>query len=127
MQHVGGDYVIVTYSPQPSFADFLKSIVESAGFVAEAVSTDAELERAATAIRPDAIVYEVGFPFSENWRELTRLRSRPAFHGVPFVITTPDAAELYRRVGVPAIEVFRRPDDLSEFTRVVLSAIGAAA
>ena len=34
---------------------------------------------------------------------------------MPIVITTGDARELYRRVGVPAaIELFRKPDDLTE-------------
>jgi len=43
------------------------------------------------------------------------------------VITTSDARELKRRVGVDdAIEIFRRPDDLSEIRSAVIGAIERA-
>jgi len=121
------DYVVVTFSPQPSIADFLKRIVDSAGFASLPSSTHEELESLVHDVMPDAIVYEVAFPFAENWRQLGQLRTRPEFGHVPFVITTPDAPELYRRVGVKGLELFRRPDDLTELKETVLGAIGAAA
>lgn len=127
MQPAARDYVVLTFSPQPSVADFLRRIVDQAGFASRATSTVDELHDAATAVVPDAIIYEIGFPFTDNWRQLSELRSRAALQRVPFVITTPDAPELYRRVGVPAIELFRKPDDLSAFRETVLSAIHAAA
>jgi DNA-binding response OmpR family regulator len=127
MQQAARDYAILTYSPQPSIADFLRRIVESAGFAAQAASTRDELEQLAAVVVPDAIVYEIGFPFSENWHELGQLRNHSAFSGVPFVVTTPDAPELYRRVGVSAMELFRRPDDLSELKQLVIGAIETAA
>jgi hypothetical protein len=121
------DYVVVTFSPQPSIADFLKRIVESAGFASLSASSHEELERIVRGVMPDAIVYEVAFPFAENWRQLGQLRCRPGFGHLPFVITTPDAPELYRRVGVRGLELFRRPDDLTELKETVLGAIGAVA
>ena len=127
MQQAARDYAVVTFSPQPSVADFLKRIVESAGFASQSASSTDELEALVSTVMPDAIVYEVGFPFSDNWRELVSLQSRPAFRGVPVVITTPDAPELYRRVGVSALELFRRPDDLNELKQMVLGAIETAA
>lgn len=127
MQQAARDYAVVTFSPQPSVADFLKRIVESAGFASRAASSTDELETLMANELPDAIVYEIGFPFTDNWRQLVALQNRPAFRGVPFVITTPDAPELYRRVGVSALELFRRPDDLNELKQMVLGAIETAA
>ncbi len=126
MQQVARDYVVVTFSPQPSIADFLKRIVDAAGFASQATSTEDQLAQVVEGVMPDAIVYEIGFPFSDNWHRLVQMRTKPTFHNVPFVITTADARELYRRVGVPAIELFRRPDDLTELRDTVLDAISGA-
>lgn len=127
MQPADRDYVVLTFSPQPSVADFLKRIVDQAGFDSRATSTVDELHDAAAAVIPDAIIYEIGFPFTDNWRQLSELRTRAALQRVPIVITTPDAQELHRRLGVPALELFRKPDDLSAFREAVLQAIQAAA
>lgn len=127
MQPTARDLVVLTFSPQPSVADFLKRIVHEAGFASRATSTIDELQDAATSVAPDAIVYEVGFPFLENWQQLARLRGQVAFRHVPFVITTGDAHELQKRVGVPALELFRKPDDLSEIREALRTAIGTAA
>lgn len=121
------DYVVLTYAQQPSIADFLKRLVDSVGFASLAASSPDELETLIQAVVPDAVVYEVAFPFGESWHRLTQLRNRPEFRSIPFVVTTPDAPELYRRVGVRAMELFRKPDDLNELKQVVLGAIGAAA
>jgi hypothetical protein len=55
------------------------------------------------------VIYDVSFPFVENWNRLQHLRSRPALSGIPFVITTSEPQELERRVGVHerAVEVNR--------------------
>lgn len=127
MQPAPRDYVVLTFSPQPSVADFLKRIVDQAGFASRAVSSIDELHDAAASVTPDAIIYEIGFPFADNWRQLSELRTGAALQAVPFVITTPDARELQRRLGVSAIELFRKPDDLSEIREAVLTAIHTAA
>jgi DNA-binding response OmpR family regulator len=121
------EYVVVTFSPQPSVADFLKRITDEAGFASQAASTVDELERIVEDVMPDALVYEIGFPFSDNWHRLTQMRTRPMFQRLPVVITTADAQALYHRVGIPAIELFRKPDDLTELREAVLGAIETAA
>jgi DNA-binding response OmpR family regulator len=126
METPTGEYVVLTFSPQPSVADFLKRIVGEAGFASQAVSSLDDLQDAVTKAVPDAIIYEVGFPFSDNWHQLTELRMNTAVRHVPFVITTGDAHELFRRVGVPALELFRKPDDLSVVRDALLSAIHTA-
>jgi DNA-binding response OmpR family regulator len=119
------EQVVVTFSPQPSVAAFLQRIVDAAGFITNATaSTVEELETLVTNLSPAAIVYEVGFPFAANWHQLVQARLRPSLQKVPIVVTTGDARELYRRVGVPAaIELFRKPDDLTELRCAILEAI----
>lgn len=119
--------VVLTYSAQPSVADFLRRIADAAGFDSQAVSSAEDLKTVATRVRPDVVLYEIGFPFTEQWQQLTRLRHEAALQDLPFVITTPDAAETLRRIGVHALELFRKPDDLSTIRHAVLSAAGAVA
>jgi CheY-like chemotaxis protein len=128
MLQAAREHVVVTFSPQPSVAAFLQRIVDAAGFTANATaSTVEELETLVKNVSPDAVVYEIGFPFTANWDQLLEARQRPCLQKMPFVITTGDARELYRRVGVPAaIELFRRPDDFTELRGAILGAIHEA-
>lgn len=129
VQAAPGDRIVVTFSPQPSVAAFLLRIVDAAGFRAFATaSTVEELETLVKRVSPDAIVYEIGFPFADNWHQLVEARRRPWLEKIAIVITTGDARELYRRVGVlAAIELFRKPDDFSELRGAILGAIREAA
>lgn len=117
--------IVVTFSPQPSIAYFLKGVLDCAGFTVVAAASDLdELEARVELVRPDAVVYDVSFPFTENWHNLQQLRSRGALRNVPVVITTSEARELYRRVGVSdAIELFRRPDDIAALREAVCATI----
>ena len=122
-------YVILAFSPQPSFAYFLKGVLDCAGLTAIASSSGAEdLEALAKRARPDAIVYDVSYPFTENWHQLQQLKNRPALRDIPFVITTSEAQELFRRVGCStAIELFARPSDLAAFQSAVRNVIETTA
>ena len=122
-------YVVLAFSPQSSFAYFLKGVLDCAGLTAIASSSSAEdLEALALRARPDAIVYDVSYPFTENWHQLQHVRNRPALRDLPFVITTSEAQELFRRVGCSsAIELFARPSDLAAFQSAVKDAIVTAA
>lgn len=118
-------YVVLAFSPQPSFAYFLKGVLDCAGLtaIASSSSTD-DLEGLAQRARPDAIVYDVSYPFVENWQQLQQVRNRAALRNIPFVVTTSEARELFRRVGCSsAIELFARPSDLAAFQSAVRSAI----
>ena len=122
-------YVVVAFSPQPSLAYFLKGVLDCAGLHAIASSSSLEeLETLAQGARPDAIVYDVSYPFAENWQQLQQARNRPALGGIPFIITTSEARELFRKVGCStAIELFARPSDLAAFQAAVRAAIESAA
>jgi CheY-like chemotaxis protein len=118
-------YVVLAFSPQPSFAYFLKGVLDCAGLTAIASSSSAEdLDALAQRARPDAIVYDVSYPFAENWQRLQQVKSLPALQNIPIVITTSEAQELFRRVGcASAIELFAKPDDLAAFQAAVRNAI----
>jgi CheY-like chemotaxis protein len=118
-------YVAVTFSPQPSVAYFLRGVLDSAGYsVAEASFRPDDLEMAVHRSRPDVIVYDVSSPCSENWRQCQRLLRSEALSDIPVVITTSEQRELRRTVGVvAAVELFKRPDDVSELRRAVRRAI----
>ena len=121
-------FVVVAFSPQPSLAYFMKGVLDCAGFQTMAASSSPDdLEALLLSVRPDAIVYDVSFPYAENWRNLEELRNRDTLRDTPIVVTTSEANELRRRVGVStAIELFARPADLAAFQRAVLSAIESA-
>jgi CheY-like chemotaxis protein len=121
-------YVVVAFSPQSSVAYFMKGVLDCCGLTAIAISAGPEIEAVAERVHPDAIVYDLSFPFVENWQRFQELRDRPALQDVPFVITTSEVAELQRRVGVTtAIELFSRPKDLAKFQAAVCQAIESAA
>jgi CheY-like chemotaxis protein len=125
-EHVG--FVVVAFSPQPSLAYFMKGVLDCAGFQTVAASSSLdELEALLLKVRPDAVVYDVSYPFAENWRQLEQLKSRSALRDIPIVLTTSEARELARRVGVSnAIEMFTRPSDLAAFQTAVRRAIEEA-
>jgi hypothetical protein len=103
--------IVIGFSRQPSVADFLKRTLETAGFHAAAVwSTIEDLEIAISRLRPAAVVYEVGFPFDEHWKEFVSLKDRRSFNSTPMVVATAVPPETYRRVGATAVlEIFTRP------------------
>jgi CheY-like chemotaxis protein len=122
-------YVVVAFSPQPSLAYFLKGVLDCAGMtVVASSSTLDDLETVTERVRPDAIVYDVSYPFAENWSTLQRAREHPALRDVPVIVTTSEAQELFRRVGYAgAIELFARPKDLAAFQTAVRAAIRTTA
>jgi CheY-like chemotaxis protein len=118
-------HVLVTFSPQPSVAFFLKGVLDCAGFTVVAASSElTALEQIVEQTRPDAVVCDIGFPFLDNWKALQQACGRPALRRTPVVVTTSEVRELSRQVGeTGAIELFRRPDDFSDLRAAVQSAI----
>lgn len=121
--------VAVTFSPQSSVAYFLKGVLDCAGLdIIGAFSNADELEAAVQRARPDAIVYDVSFPFAASWQALQDVRNRPALRGIPVVVTTSESRELFRATGYSsAIEIFARPDDVLALRQALRGAIEAVA
>jgi DNA-binding response OmpR family regulator len=122
-------YVAVTFSSQPSVAYFLRGVLDSAGFaVSDASFRLDDFEVAIQRNRPDVIVYDVSYPFRENWQQCQQLLRQAGAADIPVVITTSEQRELRRTVGVSAhVELFRRPDDVAELREAVRRAIEAPA
>jgi CheY-like chemotaxis protein len=110
-------------------AYFLKGVLDCAGLtVTAAVSDTSDLEAIVRSTPPDALVYDVSFPFAANWQKLQELRARPAFRRVPVIVTTSEARELFRATGcASAIEIFARPDDVSGLRNALMGAIESIA
>jgi DNA-binding NarL/FixJ family response regulator len=122
-------YPAVAFSRQPSVAYFLKGVLDCAGFtVVAALSSPHELEAIVAQTKPKVIVYDVSYPFKESWDALQELRQMPAFSATPVVVTTSEAHALYRALGVSAaIEIFARPNDVTELREVVRRTVEAGA
>jgi CheY-like chemotaxis protein len=102
---------LIAFSQQPSVAEFMRRILENAGYDAIACwSTVDDLERMVEEKNPAAIVYEVGLPFASELNRFHDIRRRPALADHPFVIATPASPDLCRRCGVTrALYILTRP------------------
>ena len=70
--------------------------------------------------RPDVVIYEVGLPYASSWDLLEVIRTSPALHGQPFVITTSNKRNLEQAVGpTSAIEIGGRDTDLRRAFKAV--------
>jgi CheY-like chemotaxis protein len=85
---------ILVLNDDPATLQKLASWLEGQGHTAVTARLTAmhnpeeEVARLAQAERPDVVVYDVGYPYAENWRLLESLRSKPALTSVPVVVTT---------------------------------------
>jgi CheY-like chemotaxis protein len=120
---------VVTFSQKASVAYFLKGILDCDGFtVTAAFSSLGDLEEAVWRARPEAIVFDVRFPFAANWEKLQQVRERPALRNVPIVVTSSESRELFCAVGgSAAIDVFARTDDVGALAEALRRAIAAVA
>jgi DNA-binding response OmpR family regulator len=118
-------YVAVTFSSQPSVAYFLRGVLDSAGFAVSSASfRPDDFEVAIQRNRPDVIVCDVSYPFRENWQQCQQALKQAGATDIPVVITTSERCELQRMVGISAdVELFRKPDDVTELRRAVRRAI----
>jgi CheY-like chemotaxis protein len=102
---------VIAFSQQPSVAEFIRRILEEAGYDAIACwSTVDDLERAVADRDPAAVVYEVGLPFASQLNLFHDARQRPSLANRSFVIATAAPQALCHRCGVTgALDIFTRP------------------
>ena len=85
---------ILVLNDDPATLQKLASWLETQGHTAVTArltamhSPEEEVARLAQIERPDVVVYDVGYPYAENWRLLESLRSKPPLTSVPVVVTT---------------------------------------
>jgi DNA-binding response OmpR family regulator len=107
----GARGTLIAFSQQPSVAEFMKRILEEAGYNTIACwSTVDDLERIVDENDPGAVVYEVGLPFASELNRFQDICRRPALAHKPFVIATPAPQALCHRFGLTGtLDIFTRP------------------
>jgi CheY-like chemotaxis protein len=122
--------VAAVINTSPDTIDLVKDVLEKAGFLVVSTYTwmvasgQVDLEAFVRIHRPAVIVYDVASPYDRNWDFLQHLRST-VLKEYPFVLTTPNAAQVERLVGrgdERVYEVVGQPRDLDQIVRAVKEA-----
>jgi signal transduction histidine kinase len=82
----GGRVLVVEDDPGASYA--MRRLLESAAFHVVAVATGEAGIESALALRPDAIVLDLGLPDIDGFALVERLRGAPATRDIPIVVCT---------------------------------------
>lgn len=70
--------------------------------------------------RPDVIVFDVSFPYDQNWTRYCEFRQADGVRDIPIVLTTTNKRALYDMVGQrEALEIIGKPYDLDELATAV--------
>jgi DNA-binding response OmpR family regulator len=75
--------------------------------------------------QPTVIVYDCAPPYEQSWRLFEHFRTRPVCHGVPFVLTTTNAARVKAIAGAEhrLHEIVGKPYDMKQLVRTVRAAV----
>jgi CheY-like chemotaxis protein len=117
---------ILVLNDDPETLQLLASWFETQGHttvlarITGMLDPEEEVARLADAERPDVVVYDVGFPYAENWRLLEGLRSKPPLASIPLVVTTASRRALE---SVAASAVTKDVADTSEDLHDLLDAV----
>jgi DNA-binding NarL/FixJ family response regulator len=114
--------VVAVINTNPDLVELLKARIESAGFVVLVlhiadIRAGLDLKAVLSQHDPQVIVYDVVAPFERNWNFLEHLRAS-VMQGRQFVLTTPNARALERRVGRDQ-HVYEILDDGTDVDRIV--------
>ena len=127
--------VVAILNTSDDVVELLRVVFEQAGLIAVSAHLDAvkrgavDLEQFVRTHAPDAIVYDVAPPYDRQWAFLQHLRSLPMSAGIPFVLTSTNAARLRDIVGTDEMvhEIIGKPYDLEHILGSVRRAIEAGA
>lgn len=121
--------VVVVFSRERHTADFLKCALDSAGFATfTAPSALNRLDRFVEAIQPQAVVVDMTLATDSLWHELSQIRGRATWDGIPMVLTTADESGLRQWMTGPllgtaaVVELFTHARDLKELREAVTKA-----
>ena len=121
--------VVAVVNTNPDVVELLKAHIEAAGFVVLVVHiadirAGLDLGSVLTQHDPKVIVYDIAAPFERNWRFFQHLRSTLMAER-RFVLTTPNAEALQRRIGRDE-RIYEVLDDGSEIDAIVQAVREAA-
>jgi len=122
--------VAAVINTSPDTIELVKDVLEKAGFLVVSTYTwmiasgQIDLEAFARTHRPAVIVYDIASPYDRNWEFLQHLRGT-ILKEYPFVLTTPNVAQVERLVDKAderVYEVVGQPHDLDQIVRAVKEA-----
>jgi DNA-binding response OmpR family regulator len=110
--------------------EFLREALEQEGYAhtAEDVLTFKRGERDVETFLqyhdPDVVIWDIGFPYEENWKFFTQLRERGVFNGRGLVLTTTNKHALESFTGPTAVtEIIDKPFALTTLLDAVAAAL----
>lgn len=122
--------VVAVFNTSEDTTDLLRVVIEQAGFIVVTAFTNflrdgkTDFEAFMRQHQPRVVVYDVAIPYEQNWRLFEHFRNAPASHGVSFVLTTTNVAQLEKiaTLGQPIYEIVGKPFDLDVVVRAVKEA-----
>lgn len=76
--------------------------------------------------QPDVIVFDISFPYEQNWHRCQEFHEVHDLRKIPVVLTTTNEQALTDMVGpTPTIEIVGKPYDLERLAEVVARALSA--
>src|SRR5688572_26442402 len=126
---MAGPIVVAVVNTNPDLMELLKARIEAAGFVVLVlhiadIRAGLDIETLLAQHDPRVIVYDVVAPYERNWRFLDHLRQSTSFAGRHFVLTSPNAAQLRRIIGLDetVYEIVGDPEDVDSVVQAVREA-----
>jgi len=109
------DRVLLVIEDDPTFAQLLLQIAHESGFKAVvALRGDTGLSLA-HAVRPDAIILDMGLPVMDGWTVLARLKTHPATSDIPVHVLS-GRSDGEGALGAGAVTLLEKPASFEQLT-----------
>jgi len=116
---------VLVVDDSPDTLEVLKVMVESGGYEVETATSVKEALAAARAVRPDAIITDIGMPDEDGFSLLRRARADDSLAGVPLIALTGFASASAREeaLGAGFTAYFAKPVDQPVLIRAIDEAL----